>query len=221
MRLIRVMCSGRVDLEFIFRAFAKGQDGVFIGGCKLDECNYVTHGNYDAMANTWIAKKVLAHIGLDPKRLRTDFMSGADGNLLAEYTDVFAKEIKDLGPLGQAEGLDPEEVAFRLKAVRNLVPYLRLAERERLRVPEKSKQAYKAFFEDEATDKLFDEIVTDRLAISRIMLLLGDKPLTTGAIAERLGLPPSDVSRHMITSSRHGMVRYDTDSKCYERVLPN
>ena len=128
MRLIRVMCSGRVDLEFIFRAFAKGQDGVFIGGCKLDECNYVTHGNYDAMANTWIAKKILAHIGLDPNRLRTDFMSGADGNLLAEYPDAFAKEIKDLGPLGQAEGLDPEEVAFRLKAVRNLVPYLRLAQ---------------------------------------------------------------------------------------------
>ena len=80
MRLIRVMCSGRVDLEFIFRAFLKGQDGVFIGGCKLDECNYVTHGNYDALAITHLCKKILEHIGLNPKRLRTEFMSGADGN---------------------------------------------------------------------------------------------------------------------------------------------
>jgi F420-non-reducing hydrogenase iron-sulfur subunit len=69
MRLIRVMCSGRVDLEFILRAFANGQDGVFIGGCRLDECNYITHGNYDALANVYICKKIMEHIGLNPDRL--------------------------------------------------------------------------------------------------------------------------------------------------------
>ncbi len=73
------MCSGRVDLEFILRAFSNGQDGVFIGGCKLDECNYVTHGNYDALANTYITKRILEHIGLNPERLRIEFMTGADG----------------------------------------------------------------------------------------------------------------------------------------------
>ncbi len=51
------MCSGRVDLEFILRAFANGQDGVLIGGCRLNECNYVTQGNYDALANTYICKR--------------------------------------------------------------------------------------------------------------------------------------------------------------------
>jgi len=49
MRLIRVMCSGRVDLAFVLKAFANGMDGVFIGGCRLNECNYVTHGNYHAL----------------------------------------------------------------------------------------------------------------------------------------------------------------------------
>ena len=48
-RLIRVMCSGRVDLEFVLRAFSNGMDGVFVGGCRLNECNYITHGNYDAL----------------------------------------------------------------------------------------------------------------------------------------------------------------------------
>jgi len=57
MRLIRVMCSGRVDLEFLLRAFSNGQDGVFVGGCRLGECNYVTHGNYDALANVHLCKK--------------------------------------------------------------------------------------------------------------------------------------------------------------------
>lgn len=215
MRLIRVMCSGRVDLEFILRAFSNGQDGVFIGGCKLDECNYVTHGNYDALTNTYLAKRILKHVGLNPERLRTEFMSGADGNLLAEYTDDFTRQIKALGPLGKAEGLDKEAVRFKLAAARKLIPYLRLVERQRFRVPVKSKAAYKAFFEDEGINTLFDDIFTDKLAVSQIIMLLGKAPLATSSIAKKLGLNPSDVSRHMISSSRHGLVRYDTASNCY------
>ena len=209
------MCSGRVDLEFILKAFSKGQDGVFIGGCKLDECNYVTHGNYDALALTYLGRKILQQIGLNPDRLRTEFMSGADGNLLAEYTDDFSRQVKAMGPLGTSEGLNAELVKFKLEAARKLVPYLRLVERERLRVPVKSKQTYTEFFESSEVNTLFDEILSDKLAISQILLLLGKKPLSTRDISQRLGLNPSDVSRHMITSSRHGMVKYDTASNCY------
>ncbi len=212
------MCSGRVDLDFILRAFANGQDGVFIGGCKLDECNYVTHGNYDALANTYLCKRILEIIGLNPKRLRTDFMSGADGNLLAEYTDDFSRQVKEMGPLGTSEGMDADVVTLKLEAARKLVPYMRLVERERLRVPVKSEQAYTEFFESSGINTLFDDIFLDKLAISQIMQLLNRKPLSTGDIAKKLDLNPSDVSRHMMTSSRHGMVRYDTASNCYARV---
>ena len=212
------MCSGRVDLDFILRAFSKGHDGVFIGGCKLDECNYVTHGNYDAFAITHLCKKILEHIGLNPKRLRTEYMSGADGNLLAEYSDDFSRQIKELGPLGKSEGMDANLVRFKLEAARKLVPYIRLVERERLRVPVKSKQAYTEFFESDEINALFDELFSEKLAISQILLLLGEKPLSTKDISAQLGLNPSDVSRYMIDSSRHGMVRYDTASKCYARI---
>ena len=209
------MCSGRVDLEFLLRAFSNGQDGVFIGGCKLDECNYVTHGNYDALANTYITKRILEHIGLNPERLRIEFMTGADGNLLAEYTDDFSKKVKELGPLGKAEGIDKKELKFRLEAARKLVPYMRLVESQRLRVPVKSKEAYTDFFESGEINGLFDEIFSEKLAISQIMLLLKTKPLSTSDISEKLGLNPSDVSRHMISSSRHGLVKYDETQKCY------
>ncbi len=212
------MCSGRVDLDFILRAFSKGHDGVFIGGCKLDECNYVTHGNYDAFAITHLCKKILEHIGLNPKRLRTEYMSGADGNLLAEYSDDFSRQIKELGPLGKSEGMDANLVRFKLEAARKLVPYIRLVERERLRVPVKSKQAYTEFFESDEINALFDELFSEKLAISQILLLLGEKPLSTRDISAQLGLNPSDVSRYMIDSSRHGMVRYDTASNCYARI---
>jgi len=213
------MCSGRVDLEFILRAFSNGQDGVFIGGCRLNECNYITHGNYDALSNTHIFKKIMEHIGLNPERLRIEFMSGADGNLLAEVTDDFTDKVKTIGPLGEGEGIDQKTLKFNLEAARKLIPYIKLLEREKLRVPFKSEKAYNDFFESSGMQRLFNEIFSDKMAISQILLLLKEKPLSTRAISEKLGLNPSDVSKHMNRSSMHGMVTYDTSSNCYALAL--
>ena len=209
------MCSGRVDLEFILRAFSNGQDGVFIGGCKLDECNYITHGNYDALSVTYLCKKIMEHIGLNPERLRIQFMSGADGNLLAEVADDFTKKVKSLGPIGKGEGLDVTGLKIKIEAVRKLVPYIRLVERERMRIPVKSKESYHDFFTSDAFDRLFNELIANKMAMSQIMLLLRERPLSTGGISEMLGLSPSEISRHMNVSSRHGFVRYDESLKCY------
>ena len=209
------MCSGRVDLEFILRAFSNGQDGVLIGGCRLNECNYVTHGNYDALSNVYLCKKIMEQMGLNPERLRIEFMSGADGNLLAEVTNDFVRKVKALGPLGKGEEIGKKELKFKLEAARKLVPYIKLVERERLRVPVKSKEAYQKFFTSDEVNRLFDELITDQLAVSQITSLLREKPLSTGEIAEFLGLNPSDVSRHMKSSSKHGFVRYDLSRNCY------
>jgi F420-non-reducing hydrogenase iron-sulfur subunit len=215
MRLIRVMCSGRVDLEFILRAFSNGQDGVFIGGCRLGECNYVTHGNYDTFATVQLCKKIMDQIGLNPDRLRLEFMSGADGGLLAEVTNDFTKEIKQLGSLGKSEGIGGKELKFKLEAARKLVPYVKLVERERLGVPSKSEEAYKEFFTSDEFNRLFTECIGDKLAVSQMMSLLKEGPLSTGEIAESLSLNPSDISKHIKSSSKHGLVRYDVNRKCY------
>lgn len=209
------MCSGRVDLEFILRAFSNGLDGVFIGGCRLDECNYITHGNYDALSNTYMCKKIMEHIGINPERLRIKFMSGADGILLAEATDDFVKKIKKLGPLGTSEKLDRNVLESGIKAATRLIPYIKLVERERLRVPVRSEEAYHKFFAGDEFKRLFSELVLDKLSISKIMLLLGERPLSTADISGMLGLSPSEVSRHMKNSSVHGLVRYDVNQKCY------
>ena len=209
------MCSGRVDLEFIFRAFLNGQDGVFIGGCRLGECNYITHGNYDTLSNTHICRKIMEYIGLNPERLRIAFMSGADGNLLAEVTNDFTDKVKELGPIGKSEGIDENELKFKLEAVSKLIPYIKLVERERLRVPVKSEEEYNKFFNSDEVNRLFDELIGDKLSISQIMLHLREGPLSTGAISEILGLSPSEISRHMKSSSRQGLVRYDETRKCY------
>jgi len=212
-RLIRVMCSGRVDLEFVLRAFSNGIDGVFIGGCRLNECNYITHGNYDALGNVLLCRKIMEHLGLNPERLSIEFLSSGDGILLAEKINAFCKKVDDIGPFGKSEGIDEKGLKVKLEAVTNLVPYLKLVERERLRVPSKSEEAYKDFFASDEVNRLINELVIDKLAISQIMLLLRENPLSTGEISEILGLNPSEVSRHMNSSSRHGLVRYDESRK--------
>jgi F420-non-reducing hydrogenase iron-sulfur subunit len=209
------MCSGRVDLDFILKAFSVGHDGVLIGGCKLNECNYITNGNYDALANTFISKKILECIGINPNRLTIEFMSGGEGIRLAESVNLITETVKTIGPLGEAEGLSSIDLTSRLQAARRLVPYLKLAERERLRVPVRSEAAYEAFFQSEEFDRLFDEIFLEKWAISRIMQLLEENPLSTSEIAATLDLSPSNVSKHMKSGSRHGWVQYDIETNCY------
>jgi len=209
------MCSGRVDMSFVLRAFSKGMDGVFIGACRLNECNYVTHGNYQALAMTYLCKKLLEHIGVNPERLRIEFMSAGDGILFTEVINDFGREVKQLGPLGKAEGIEGKELKFKLAAVTQLLPYIKLVERERLRVPVKSEKAYREFFTGGELDKLFQELIVDKLAMSQIMLLLREKPLSAGEISKISGLSPSQVSRHMSISSRQGLVRYDENRKCF------
>jgi len=209
------MCTGRVDLSFVLRAFLRGADGVFIGGCRLGECNYITHGNFHALGMVLLCKKLMEHIGLNPERLRIEFMSSGEGIRFAEVMNDFGKQVKELGPLGKGEGIEEEALKAKLEAVTQLVPYIRLVERERLRVLFKTEEEFDAFFNSDEFNRLFNELIVDKLAISQITSLLRERPLSTGKIAEILGLTPSEVSRHMNSSSRQGLVRYDESRKCY------
>jgi coenzyme F420-reducing hydrogenase delta subunit len=212
-RIIRLMCTGRVDLAFVLRALLKGADGVIIGGCWPGECHYVTEGNYDALGNTHLSKKLLDLIGLSPDRLRLEWIAASEGSRFADVMSEFAVRLKELGPLGQAEGIEPEVAKLRLKAVERLVPFLKLVEREKLRVPTKSEEAYNEYFSSNAVSSLFEGVIAEKLAISQIVLTLEGKPLSTGEIAEALGLSPSEVSRHMSRSSRQGLVKFDLENK--------
>jgi F420-non-reducing hydrogenase iron-sulfur subunit len=120
-RVIRVMCSGRVDPKFIFRAFAKGADGVLIGGCWLDECHYVTEGNYSALDMTKRCKKLMERMGLNPERLRIEWVSASEGIRFAEIVTDFTKKLKEMGPIGVGEGKDPEELQRELEAAESYI----------------------------------------------------------------------------------------------------
>ena len=209
------MCSGRIDPAFIMRAFSKGADGVFIGACHLGECNYITHGNYHTLNTVLLLRKILGHLGLNPERLRMSFMSGAEANLFVENVNAFVKKVKEIGPLGQSEGLDETVLKRKLQTITELVPYIRLVERERLRAPVMSEEDYYRFFDGEELQKLFNETIVEKLAIHQIISLLQEGPRNTGEIARNLGFSPSETAKLLGISARQKLVRYDEGQKSY------
>jgi F420-non-reducing hydrogenase iron-sulfur subunit len=154
------MCSGRVDLEFILRAFSNGMDGVFIGGCRLSECNYITHGNYDALNMVLLCKKILEHIGLNPERLSIEFMSSGEGILFTEVIDGFSQKIRELGPLGKGSEIDEDELKSKLAEVRKLIPYIKIVKRKKLASRLENEEEYDGLFTNDEIDSLFSEVVS-------------------------------------------------------------
>lgn len=158
--MVRVMCSGRVDPAFVLRAFSKGVDGVFIGGCKLNECNYSTHGNFHALNMVLLVRRILEHIGLNPDRLSIKFMSGAESNVFVEEVNGFVKELREFGPLGSSEGLDPASVKTRLEEMTRLVPYIKRMNQEKLGTRLTNPDDYDRLFTKEEIDKFFSEVIS-------------------------------------------------------------
>ncbi len=214
-RIVRVMCTGRVDFGHVLKAFSNGADGVFIVGCRLDECNYSTGGNYHALNLAFILRKLLEHMGLNPERLGIEFMSSSEGQHFAEFAGSFVNKIKEIGPLGKGEELERNELDLKLKAALQMIYYFRLVEGERLRAHFNTMEEYEEFYSSEEFNNIFRELIADKLAINQIVLLLQERPLSTAEISEILGLVPSELSKHLNNSARQGLVRYDENQGRY------
>ena len=98
-RIIRLMCSGRLDPSFVLEAFRKGIDGVFVAGCHLGDCHY-ERGNYKALRRYDLLKVMLPQFGIDPRRLRLEWVSAAEGDKFARIAAEFVVDVARLGPIG-------------------------------------------------------------------------------------------------------------------------
>ncbi len=156
-RAIRVMCSGRVDLAHVLRAFSNGTDGVFIGGCHLNDCHYNTEGNYDALSMTQLCKKLLEHIGVNPERLRLEWVSAGEGIRFADIMNDFGRKVKKLGPLGANEGVSKKELKCRIEGVTKLIPYIKLAKRDKLALRLANEEEYNKLYTSDEIDRLISE----------------------------------------------------------------
>lgn len=96
-RAIRVMCSGRIEPTFVLRAFRQGADGVLICGCHPGDCHY-QEGNYRCLRRYHLLKKYIQQMGIEPERLRLEWISASEGKQYAELINSFTQKITELGP---------------------------------------------------------------------------------------------------------------------------
>jgi F420-non-reducing hydrogenase iron-sulfur subunit len=101
-RIIRVMCSGRIDPQFVLDAFAKGADGVLIGGCHPGDCHYM-EGNYKALRRMRLLERMMNAMGIEKDRFRLEWISASEGERVRSVINDMVEKIRLLGPLGMPD----------------------------------------------------------------------------------------------------------------------
>ena len=100
LKAIRVMCSGRIDPQFILEAFKSGADGVMVLGCPLGNCHY-KNGNIEALKRLELVSRVLPYFGIDRRRLVLDWVAAGEGEKFVAVVETLSATLRQLGPLGR------------------------------------------------------------------------------------------------------------------------
>jgi coenzyme F420-reducing hydrogenase delta subunit len=208
LRIIRVMCTGRIDSVLVLEALTNGVDGVIVMGCHLGDCHYRT-GNHEAERKIKMLKKLLTSLGLSD-RLRLEWVSASEGARFAEVVRGFTNHIKALGPSPlRKEKLDPEKLEG-IRAAKKAVEDFRLralVARERTIIEEGN--VYGEEISQEEFDKKMDDAISSEYVRNRIHLLLEKKPMSIKLLSKRLGLDSQRVLNHMVILRRRGLITVD------------
>ena len=108
LRIIRVMCSGRVDPQFVLKAYADGADGVLIAGCHPGQCHYI-EGNYKAQARMPFLHNMLQGLGIEKERFRLEWIAASEGKKVARIAQEMTEEIRVLGPLNWRDVIENKD----------------------------------------------------------------------------------------------------------------
>ena len=211
-RVIRVMCSGRVDPEFVMRSFLNGADGVLVAGCHPGDCHYIS-GNLETEKKVKMTKRLLSESEIDPERLRLEWCSSAEGGKFAQVVTDFVNQLKELGP--------PSFKEEKLKAAFNttLDPRLRSWVGKERKLTEEG-NVYGELIEQEQFDTMMEEVIRKEYEQSMILLSIEEEPLSAKQIAEKVGLNPSDVVNHLIKLKKRQTVHMvEGDPILYKRAI--
>ena len=203
-RVIRVMCSGRVDPVFIPRAFLVGYDGVMVLGCHPGDCHYLT-GNYQAEKKIILTRKLLEMAGIGSERLLLDWVSAGEGERFSQVIRQFVEKIRGLGPFP----LD-QEMKGRLHAVKASL------EGEKIRWmvgkgPEliEKENVYHEQLPKERLDAAIETTIRDELMKNRIIALVEPKPLPAAEISQTLNLKLKETLDYLVSLIGEGKIGFD------------
>jgi F420-non-reducing hydrogenase iron-sulfur subunit len=208
-RIVRLMCTGRVDPTILAGAFVNGADGVMVVGCHFGDCRYIT-GNVQGKIKVGLAARVLDYVGLNPRRVSFDQCSSAEGERFVRLITEFDNGIRELGPLGNQDRLPMPELREKLLVAKTALG------KEKLRwVVGKFTEftttgnKYGERFTEHEMWRTLDTIVMDEVATHQIIRELEGSPGAARDIADRLKLPSPHVLRYILALQRRGLVELD------------
>jgi len=203
-RVIRVMCSGRVDPAFIPRALLVGYDGVMVLGCHPGDCHYLT-GNYQAERKIDLTRKLLEMAGIGSERLLLDWVSAGEGERFSQVIRQFVEKIRGLGPFPLDQGMKG-----RLHAVKTSL------EGEKIRWmvgkgPEliEKENVYHEQLPKERLDAAIETTIRDELIKNRIIALVESKTLAAAEISQTLNLKLKETLDYLVSLIGEGKIGFD------------
>jgi coenzyme F420-reducing hydrogenase delta subunit len=208
-RVIRVMCSGRLDPAIVLEMLIQGADGVFIGGCHLGDCHYIK-GNYYAEKRYKMTKKLLTKTGLNPERLQLKWISASEGQLFADTMKEITDIITNLGPSPVA-GSNPDlDILEQLLIIRNA------AEDYRLRVLIgkglsliDEHNVYNEQLDSERFEVLLDNAIEEEYIRSGILYMTKEKPVSVTDISTKIKVSPEIILKHVVTLKDRDLIKMD------------
>ena len=200
------MCTGRVDPPMIADAFLKGADGVMVVGCHFGDCHYIT-GNYQGKIKVQLASRTLEYVGLNPLRVSFNQCSSAEGERFVNMVTAFDKQIREIGPLGQAETLPLALLKEKLAIAQTILS------REKLRWVvgkftefETKGNKYGERFTDHEMWRTLDTIIMDEVTTYEILAAIERGPLSVKELAAKLGQPAPHVLKYVLALQRRGFL---------------
>ena len=206
-RIIRLMCTGRVDPTMVADAFLDGADGIMVVGCHFGDCHYIS-GNYQAKVKIGLAQRTLEYAGLNPGRVAFNQCSSAEGERFVSLVSAFHRGISEMGPLGSADRFPLPELKGKLQTARTALG----AEKLRWVVGkftefQSTGNKYGEQFTEHEMWRTLDTIVMDEIATHDIMSEMRKGAVSARELAERLGIAAPDALKYVLALQRRGLAK--------------
>ena len=200
-RVVRVMCSARVDPAFIFEAFLSGSDAVLVLGCHLGDCHYI-NGNYHTEKKMNMTRQLLGIAGVSPERLHLDWVSAAEGNRFAQIVTSFIEKTRAMGPLDDDGTLRRRLQAAKLTVQGERIRWLVGNELDLL----EKENVFGQQIPSREFELLIDTSLKDEYTKNWIALLLEENPLSVREIARTGEFSLEAISSYLVDLEESGEV---------------
>jgi len=204
-RVVRLMCSGRVDPVFVMDALIKGVDGVLILGCHFGDCHY-GDGNYEANINYEMLNLLLKNVNID-NRVEINWVSAAEGTYFAKIVTDFTDKIRSLGPSPMAKINTPKDLLLKMKAIKQVVydPRVRkLVGRER-KITE-SGNVYNEKIDKGDFILLLKDALNAEYIRNQILLHLNEEPGSVKVVSEKMKMDTTTIFEHFLVLQQRGII---------------